>query len=435
MKKITVILLILLSGFLYSEMVAGAKVTRIYGKVYTQDGKAVNQGDILSVNQTISTAADSYVELELSPGNSVRVKENSQLLIKNLDSESKEPDGAVVRLTDFNLIEGDLALKLDNLPKNTLIQVSSPTAVAGARGTAFVVRYNPAVKICRVGVLESKVRVSSVGEPNKAVSVPVYKKVSVTPWAMATTQVRGTGILSEKILGKQFIEAVKSPVIQAAGIGDTEKEAKINACYNLSKKIQSISVAIDRNIEDILNDNPSLCRPLYSYIAKAEVISTKTVGNKIEVTIELPLSPCSDIIKYPLPPMPAVVKPVTISEYSDTFGAQARVTTQRAAQLDGYRKLAELMYGTVISSETILKDMCIKYDRIITVVEGVVKGAEIIDTQYFSDGSIAVSMTIRSDLVRSEVAKITGDIFGVNYFTSPSIIDIDDYFERESTRI
>lgn len=429
MRTISVIFIILiaLTAFLYSEAVSGVKVIKIYGEAYSGNGKLVKEGDVLPQNQTIRTGFDSYVELELSPGNSVRIKEDSQILIKDLDKESAEPDGSVVRLTDFNLLEGDIVLKLENLPKGSLIQVSSPTAVAGARGTAYIVRYRPDTKIARVGVLDKIVRVSSVGEPTKVLEVPTFKKVSVTPWAMATAQVRGTGILSEKILGKPFVEIVSAPVMQAVGSGDIENKAKDDAYYNLSKQILNISIAPDKRIEDILNENPSLCQPLYTYIAKAEVISTRAIDNKVEVILQLPLAPIAGIIQKPIPPMPSIVKQITMEEYGDKFGALARVTTQRAAQLDGYRKLAELLYGTVISSQTILKDYAIKDDRITTTVEGVVKGAEIIDTQYFSDGSVTVVMVIRADLVRTEVAKITGDIFGLNYFTSPTIIDIDDY--------
>lgn len=424
MKKTSVVflILVLLSAFLYCEIVAGVKVTKTYGDV------SVKEGDVLGPNQTIRTGQDSYIELEISPGNSVRLKENSQILVKDLGKDLSEPDGSVVKLTNFNLIEGDISLKLDNLPKGALIQVSSPTAVAGARGTAFIVRYNSGIKITRVGVLESKVTVYCVTEPAKSIIVPAFKKVSVTPWAMATAQVRGTGILSEKILGKTFIEAVSTPVMQIKGSGETEERAKDDAYYNLAKRILSISIAVDKRIEDILNENPILCHSLYSYISKGEVISTNRAGGVIEVTVQLPLAPISDIINRSLPPLPSIVKPLTMQEYSDKFGAQARVTTQRAAQLDGYRKLAEIMYGTVISSETTLKDMVIKDDRIRTTVEGVVKGAEVLDTQYFSDGSITVSMAIRADIVRNEVEKVTGTtVCGLNYFTSPVIIDIDDF--------
>lgn len=437
-KPVSILILVVsmvFTAFLYSESVSGIKVLKVFGDVnHQKSGQAVwnksNSGDILNISDSIRTGLDSYAELEISPSNKMRVKEKSQVLVKDLDKESKDPDGKAVKLIDFALLEGDIVLQLDKLPKDTLLQVSSPTAVAGARGTAFGVKYSPENQTTDVGVLESKVLVNSSKEPKKFVLVPAYKKVSVAPWAMATPHIRGTGILSEKILGKQFIQAVAAPIMQATGRGDTEDKAKDNAYYLLAKRILSIPIGVDKTIEDILNEDSSMCQPLYSHIAKAEIVSTKKVDNRTEVAIQLAIAPVSDIIKKPLPPMPSIVKPITMKEYGDVFGAQARVTTQRAAQLDGYRKLAEIMFGTVISSETTLKDMAIKDDRVTTTVKGVVQGAETLDTQYFSDGSITLVMAVRADLVRSETAKITGDIFGSDYFTSPSVIDIDDFLKK-----
>ena len=432
-----ILIIIVLPVFLYSqEKTTEIKVTKVYGQVHLQkpgtvDWSVISPGGILKQGYLVRTGAGSYIEIELSPKNQFRLKEKSQIMIKDLAKEAKDGDGSVVKLTQFNLLEGDIVFKLDQLPKDTLIRVSSPTAVAGARGTAFRVRYSPSIKLARIGVLESSVRVTSVGEPEKFTMVSAYKKVTVTPWAMATATVRGTGILSEKILGKIAIEKAKSPLIQSIGRGDTEENAKDDAYYTLAKWILGIVIGPERRIEDLLNENPSLCEPLYSYIAKAEIISTLTVDNKVEVILQISLDPVTDIIKYPLPPMPTVVKPMTMKEYGEKFGALARVTTTRAAQLDAYRKLAELMFGTVISSRTTLHDFVVADDRITTVVSGVVKGAEIIDTRYFSDGSISVVMTIRADLVRSEVAKLTGNIFGLNYFTSPTVIGMEDFLVGE----
>lgn len=437
MKIFFVLFVVLATGtvFLYSESTPAIKVIKTFSDVNSQkfgqkEWSRTNEGDLLAANDSVRTGLDSYAELELSTENKVRIKERSQIVIKDLEKESQQTDGSVVRLTDFNLIDGDIALQLNKLPKDTLIQVSSPTAVAGARGTAYVVKYDSNAKTTNVGVLDSKVRVQSLGEPAKVIDVPTFKKVTVTPWAMATPQVRGTGILSEKILGKPFIQAVTNPIMQAKGTGETESKAKDNAYYNLAKNILSVSIGIDKRIEDLLINNPSLCQPLYGYIAKAEAISTNKIDSKTEVILQLQLAPIVEIIGQKLPPMPAVVRPITMKEYGDQFGPVARATTQRAAQLDGYRKLAEIMFTTVITSETILKDMAIKDDRITTTVEGIVKGAEILDTQYFSDGSITLVMAIRADLIRLEVAKITGEIFGLNYFTSPTVIDIDDFLAR-----
>jgi len=420
-----------------SGISSGVLVLLPYGDVSSRSGEQgawspVEKDQALAVNSSIRTGVDSYVELQLSPENEVRVKERSQIVIKDLERELEEPDGRVVRLTEFELIDGGLDAILKRLPRDTLVRVTSPTAIAGARGTEFIAKYDAGRQRSEVGVFNDTVQVQSRGELDKAVQLTELRKVSIAPWPVAVAEVRGSGILSEAILGRQFIERSANPVLEETGIGFVEQQAKNNAYYQLAGKILSITVGKDKTINDMLNNNPALCRPLYGYIAGAEVIGQTEEGGKIKITVKLPLAPIADIIGRALPPHgPAVIKPISIEEYSDKFGAQARVTTQRAAQIDGYRKLAELMYDVVINSDTTLADMAVMDDRITTTVQGVVKGAEIINASYYSDGSISVGMTIRADLVKGEVARITGDIFGSNYFTSPVVIGIDDYLWRQ----
>lgn len=408
------------------------KVTKVFGSVSSQfpgeqQWQPLAAEKTLGLDYLVRTADDSYVELEVSPGNQFRLKENSQLAVKELGTAQ-----GAVKLTRFDLLDGEVLAKLDNLPLGTLIEVTSPTAVAGARGTSFGVRYRPKNQLADVSVLQDQVVVTSVGEPNKQQIVNSFQRVTIAPWEMATIQVRGTGVLSEKILGKVAIEKAKNPGMEATGVGITAEEAKDNACVKLARMVLNIKLDAETSIEDLLNRNPALCLPLYSYIAQAKVTATETLADQqVQVMAKLELFPISDIIKRPLPSLPVIVKLISLEEYGQQFGALARLTTQRAATLAGYRKLAEAMYGAVISSKTTLQDYVAQNDRITSVVEGIVKGAEIIETRYYSDGSMSVVMTIRADLIRSEVAKVTGDIFGTKYFTSPAIISIDDYLGGE----
>ncbi|MEA3329072.1 MAG: FecR domain-containing protein [Candidatus Omnitrophota bacterium] len=119
--------------------------------------------------------------------------------------------------------------------------------------------------------------------------------------------------------------------------------------------------------------------------------------------------------------------PITEEEYSSKFGALAKVTTERSARIDAYRKLAEIMHGTVIDSKTTLENYAIKNDSIRTTVKGVVKGAGIINTGYYSDGAISIDMKIKSKKIVDRLIPLTGDIFGSNYLASPEVIEIDDF--------
>ena len=125
---------------------------------------------------------------------------------------------------------------------------------------------------------------------------------------------------------------------------------------------------------------------------------------------------------------------ITKKEYSSKFGALARITTERAAKIDAYRKLAEIMYGAVIDSKTTLEDYAVKNDTIRSTVKGVVKGAVVRGRQYYSDGKVSIGMKIKAGKIVKWLRPVTGDIFGSNYLASPEVIQIsnfEDYLEIE----
>ena len=81
----------------------------------------------------------------------------------------------------------------------------------------------------------------------------------------------------------------------------------------------------------------------------------------------------------------------------------ARPMALRAAKVDAYRNLLEMTKGVQVDSRTTVKDFAVESDIINTQVEGLVKGAQIVDQQYLSDGT--VEMTLRMPLY-GELSKI-----------------------------
>lgn len=69
---------------------------------------------------------------------------------------------------------------------------------------------------------------------------------------------------------------------------------------------------------------------------------------------------------------------------------QARAMAERAAFLAALRNLLEVAKGVQVDSESVVENFIIKSDVIRTKVDGVVKGARVIKTQYMSDGSVEV---------------------------------------------
>jgi hypothetical protein len=74
--------------------------------------------------------------------------------------------------------------------------------------------------------------------------------------------------------------------------------------------------------------------------------------------------------------------------------AQKRLMARRAAIADGYRQMAEMINGVRVDAETIVRDFVTESDTIKVQVSALIKGAQIGDTRYLSDGSVEVDMRL-----------------------------------------
>jgi hypothetical protein len=70
--------------------------------------------------------------------------------------------------------------------------------------------------------------------------------------------------------------------------------------------------------------------------------------------------------------------------------AQARAMAERAACIVAIRNLLETVKGVRVDSETVVENFMTKSDVIRTRVDGIVRGARIVKTQYMSDGAVEV---------------------------------------------
>lgn len=70
--------------------------------------------------------------------------------------------------------------------------------------------------------------------------------------------------------------------------------------------------------------------------------------------------------------------------------AQARAMTERAAFVVAIRNLLEIVKGVRVDSESVVENFMVESDVIRTRVDGIVRGARIVKTQYMSDGSVEV---------------------------------------------
>ncbi|MDX8389499.1 MAG: hypothetical protein R8M38_03320 [Mariprofundaceae bacterium] len=74
------------------------------------------------------------------------------------------------------------------------------------------------------------------------------------------------------------------------------------------------------------------------------------------------------------------------------YSAQKRALACRAAVVDAQRNLLETTKGVRVQSKTLVKDFVVESDLIRTTVEGVVKGALLLDKSHDEDGSCRVML-------------------------------------------
>ncbi|MCL6591979.1 MAG: hypothetical protein K6U80_18775 [Firmicutes bacterium] len=93
-----------------------------------------------------------------------------------------------------------------------------------------------------------------------------------------------------------------------------------------------------------------------------------------------------------------------IAQTPGTSLAKAKLMAERAAKADAYRNGLEVLEGVRVSSETLVKDFETLNDEIRTSVQGYLKGARLISTEYTYDGICEVVMELplwgRSDFSR-----------------------------------
>jgi hypothetical protein len=71
---------------------------------------------------------------------------------------------------------------------------------------------------------------------------------------------------------------------------------------------------------------------------------------------------------------------------------QARPMALRAAKVDAYRNLLETTKGVRIDSTTVVRDFTVENDTINAAVQGLVRGAKVVNQDYLSDGTVEVTL-------------------------------------------
>jgi hypothetical protein len=95
--------------------------------------------------------------------------------------------------------------------------------------------------------------------------------------------------------------------------------------------------------------------------------------------------------------------------------AQARAMAERAAFVVALRNLLETVKGVRVDSESAVENFMTKSDVIRTKVDGLVKGARTVKTQYLSDGSVEVlvALSLKGEFLNAVVPEAFGKANGL----------------------
>ncbi|MDD5645232.1 MAG: FecR domain-containing protein, partial [bacterium] len=264
----------------------------------SESWKMLAAGTNITKSDFIKTGPLSFADLLFEHDNRFRIMENTEIMVSLTDNPDTLKNGKTLRLLNINLYNGTVGAKLDNLPDNIRVGIETPSAVAGALGTAFTVKTDMRTSNTTVSVIENRVLVSSNDSPDKTVVADAFKQVNVSPWKHTSLSATGTGVLSEQILGKQNVKNMREQfVFKSSGTGIDENEAKSTALFNLCEKLYSVKLSDEKTISDIVYYNGDIALRLLEAVSNAEIKGTSSDGkNNFTVSAEMKLEAIENII-------------------------------------------------------------------------------------------------------------------------------------------
>lgn len=114
--------------------------------------------------------------------------------------------------------------------------------------------------------------------------------------------------------------------------------------------------------------------------------------------------------------------------------AQRRLMAQRAAQLDAYRNIAEMIKGLKIDAQTSVRDFVTESDQIRTAFSHFIRGIRVVDTRHFEDGTCEVDVEITIVQVVEELKTITKRYYRGSRYTERTFEQISQYERRKVVR-
>ncbi len=215
------------------------------------------------------------------------------------------------------------------------------------------------------------------------------------------------------------------------------RAAKVDAQRNLLETIQGVRIDSETLVKDFLTENDEIRTHVMGKLRGARVVAERILSEGIaEVDLELSVEALPSEIRHYLKAIGPVIEAtgagvhpdywdqvaisvpretVTQSSSEKTLGwryttirvkgrgapgeegslVQRKLMAERAAKVDAYRNLAERVYGFYLDSETTVELYVVQRDIIRTKVDAFIRGAKVISSQEFEDGSYEVELELK----------------------------------------
>ncbi len=165
---------------------------------------------------------------------------------------------------------------------------------------------------------------------------------------------------------------------------------------------------------------------------KTDVIRVTGSGApRPELPPDLPVG-VEDIIT----PLPSGYAPtLSVPAIWKTVGPQARLMAERAAEVDGMRKLLEQIQGLRLTSDTLVRDFITESDEIRTQAQGIVVGAYRVGKYLHNDELIVeITMEVPVEKIVTKIKELHSEHYHGNKVTTTDITNIKKMIQREAVR-
>lgn len=193
----------------------------------------------------------------------------------------------------------------------------------------------------------------------------------------------------------------ESAINEAQGRLMARRAAKVDALRNLAELVYGARIDARTTVENFITQSDVIKSQVNAIIEGARVVEERELEDGVwEVKVALTLKPVAELVQRQYaqattpasPPRQAVVPP-----------GQARLMAKRAAQLDAYRNLLELVKGVQIKSGTTVENFMARDDQIRSRVEGIIREARIVEENYLPDGTCEVIVEFDLNRIRQAV--------------------------------